>query len=215
MTNDEKYDLIYNSLLNGTVEDWERLAQQFPDFPDGLNGMEFTEEDREEFVKECPEMYDIYALRDYLLQQYPDLSNSIADHWLNIAVSEAPLECVRWMLSKGVNLHYKSPGGFFPLHCCIDREFPDKYEMLQLLIDSGADINVGTELETMAENGWSPLHLAAARNDLEAIKILLDNGADTTLKTIIDEYCTAEQEAVILGKHEAAKLIRTYKLKAK
>ena len=64
-------------------------------------------------------------------------------------------------------------------------------------------------------NGWSPLHMAAARNDLQAIKILLDNGANTTLKTIIDNYCTAEQEAVILGKHEAAELIKTCKPKAK
>jgi len=212
MNNDEKYDLIYNSLLNGTTEDWERLAKQFPDFPNGLDGRELTKEAEDDFRQRYP---DIYNLKNELLQQYPDFSDSIADHWLNIAVSEAPLECVRWMLSKGVNLNYKSPGGYFPLHCCLERELPDKYEILQLLIDSGADINIGTELGTMGENGWSPLHLAAARNDLEAIKILLDNGADTTLKTIIDSYCTAEQEATILGKSEAAELIRTYKPKKK
>jgi hypothetical protein len=212
MNNDEKYDLIFNSLLNGTVEDWERLARQFPDFPDGLDGIELTEEAKNDFTQKHS---DIYALQKELLQQYTDLSNCIADHWLNIAISEASLECVRWMLSKGVNLNYKSPGGYFPLHCCIDREFPDKYEMLQLLIDNGADVNLGTELAAMAINAWSPLHAAAAWNDLEAIKILLDNGADPALKTIIDDCCTAEQEAAILGNHEAAELIRTYKSKAK
>ena len=212
MNNDKKYDLIFNSLLNGTVEDWEHLTQQFPDFPDGLDGAELTKEAEDDFRQRYP---DIYNLKNELLQQYPDLSSSIADHWLNIAIDCAPLKCVRWMISKGVNLHYNSPGGYFPLHCCIDREFPDKYEMLQLLIDNGADINIGTEVGTMADNGWSPLHMAAARNDLEAIKILLDNGADPTLKTIIDSYCTAEQEATILGKHEAAELIRTYKPKKK
>ena len=32
MNNDEKNDLIFNNLLNGTEEDWERLALQFPNF---------------------------------------------------------------------------------------------------------------------------------------------------------------------------------------
>ena len=176
MNIDEKYDLITNSLRSGTVEDWEHLARQFPDFPDGLD---------------CNE-------------------TDIADSWINNAIGCCSFECIRWMLSKGVNLHHKSPGGWFALHNCIDRKLPDKYEVMQLLINSGADINVGTELKAMALNGWSPLHMAAARNDLEAIKALLDNGADTTLKTIIDDCCTAEQEAVRMNNSKAAELIRTY-----
>ena len=178
MNNDEKYYLIFNNLLNGTVEDWECLAQQFSDFPHGF---------------------------DSVVERY----------WIENAIDCGSLKCVQWMISKGVTLRFIDCEGYSPLHCCIDRELPDKYEMLQLLIDSGADINIGTELETMATNGWSPLHMAAVRNDLKAIKILLDNGADTTLKTIIDDYCTAEQEATIVGKHEAAGLIRAYKSKAK
>ena len=189
MNNDEKYDLIFNILLNSTGEDWERFAQQFPDFPNGL--------DRELFKYDCGQIYQL------------------GTPWITNAIDCASFECVKWMIAKGVNLHYKAPGGYFPLHSCIDREFPDKYEMLQLLIDNGADVNVGTNLDAMAINSWSPLHMAACRNDLEAIKILLDNGADITLRTTIDNYCTAEQEAVILGKQEAAELIRTYKSKAK
>ena len=178
MNDDEKYDLIFNSLLNGTVEDWERLAQQFPDFPHGFDSV-------------------------------------VERHWITNAIDCGSFESVQWMISKVANLKFVDGEGYSPLHSCIDREFPGKYEMLQLLIDNGADVNIGTELGTMANNGWSPLHMAAARNDLEAIKILLDNGADTTLKTIIDDYCTAEQEAKILGNHKAAELIRTYKPKAK
>ena len=190
MDTNEKYDVIFHTMLNGTVEDWERLAKQFPDFPDGLDSDETYE--------------DNYGELQYL-----------GDNWLTHAILCASLECVRWIISKGVNMNFKSPGGYFPLHSCIDRDLPNKYEIMQLLIDNGADVNIGTELETMGFNGWSPLHMAAARNDLEAIKILLDNGADTTLKTIIDNYCTAEEEALLLGKPEAAELIRTYKPKAK
>ena len=93
MDNDEKYKLIFDTMQNGTVEDWENRSNQFPDFP-------------------------------------------------------------------------------------------NRHEMLQLLIDNGADVNIGSELGTMGINSWSPLLMAAARNDLQAIKILLNNGADTTLKTL-------------------------------
>lgn len=174
MTANEKNDLIFNSLLKGTVEDWERLAQQFSDFPDGLD-------------------------------------SKLGRPWITHAIDCASLECVKWMLLKGVNLRFMDEEGYSPLHRCIDRKRADKYEILQLLIDNGADINIGTELKTMNFNSWSPLHMAAARNDLEAIKILLDNGAATSLKTIIDNYCTAEREATNLGNHEAAELIQTYK----
>ena len=58
--------------------------------------------------------------------------------------------------------------------------------------------------------------MAACRNDFEAIKILLDNGADSTLRTIIDENYTAEEGAILFwNNHEAAELIRTYKPKVK
>ena len=188
MNNEKKYDLIFNSLLNGTEEDWERLAQQFPNFFNELDSNEAYEDN------------------------YGKI-HQLGRSWTSNAIDCGSLESVRWMISKGTTLRFMDCEGYSPLHSCIDREFSDKYEMLQLLIDNGADVNIGTELETMAINGWSPLHMAAARNDLQAIKILLDNGADITLKTIIDNYCTAEQEAAILGKHEAAELIRTYKAK--
>jgi ankyrin repeat protein len=67
----------------------------------------------------------------------------------------------------------------------------------------------------MATNSWTPLHQAAARGDLKAIWILLDNGADTTLRTVIDHYCTAEEDALIMGNNEAAELIKNHKAKKK
>lgn len=116
---------------------------------------------------------------------FPDgLSNReyCAEHWIIHAVDSAPIEYVKWIMSKGVNLHFIELDSYSPLHSCIDREYSDKYEILHLLIDNGADINIGTQVEQMGFNGWSPLHMAAARNELEAVKILLDNGADPSLK---------------------------------
>ena len=151
MDNDEKYKLIFNTMLNGTVEDWENLSTQFSDFPDGLTGDE----------------------------EYKDNSGRTqyhGQHWITEAIDCCSFECVRWMISKCVNLRFVDCEGYLPLHSCIDREFPDKHEMLQLLIDNGADVNIGTELGTMGTNSWLPLHMAVARNDLQAIKILLNNG---------------------------------------
>lgn len=190
MNNDEKEKLIFDILLNGTVEDWERLAQQFPNFYNELDS---------------GEAYDKNNVKVHAFGRF----------WIDNAIGCFSLECVRWLISKGVNLRYVDCEGYSPMHSCIDREFPNIHEILQLLIDNGADVNVGTQLEAMATNGWSPLHMAAARNDLQAIKILLDNGADTTLRTIIDDYETAEEQALASGNHEAAELIRTYKPKAK
>jgi ankyrin repeat protein len=150
MNSDEKYDLIFNSLLNGTEGDWEHLAQQFYDFPAGLD--------------------------DDTSYMLGEREVKLGRHWITNAIYCGTFKSVQWIISKGINLCFVDYEGYSPLHSCIDRKFPDKYEMLQLLINSGADINVGTELDTMATNGWSPLHMAAARNDLEAVKILLDNG---------------------------------------
>ncbi|MDR3286103.1 MAG: ankyrin repeat domain-containing protein [Prevotellaceae bacterium] len=146
--------------------------------------------------------------------QIPDFPHG-KDHfihreWIINAIDCGSLASVEWMLSKNVNLHFIDDEGYSVLHTCIERDNADKYEILQLLIDSGADVNVGNNLASMAINSWTPLHLAAARNDLDAIKILLENGADSSLKTIIDNYCNAEEEATILGQNEAADFIRNY-----
>jgi ankyrin repeat protein len=183
MTEDEKYDLIFNALLNETVDEWEHLAQQFPDFPCG------------------------YRMIDANGEWY----------WINEAILCCPYQAVKWLIDRGANLRVKDADGYMPLHCCLERELPDKYEMLQLLIDSGADIDAGTDVENnmMAHNSWTPLHMAAVRGDLDAVKILLANGADTSIRTVIDDYATAEEEARITGNNEAAELIINYKSKAK
>jgi ankyrin repeat protein len=170
-----EYDWIMDSLRDGTVDDWEEIAQHVSDFPSG----------RDDFINR---------------------------HWITNAIDCGSLESVKWMISKCVNLRFVDNGGYSPLHSCIDRTLPNKHEILQLLIDSGADINIGTELKTQGWNGWTPLHMAAVRNDIEAVKILLDSGADCSLTTPIDEYTTAAQEATLRGHHEVEKLIRAYKV---
>ncbi len=48
---------------------------------------------------------------------------------------------------------------------------PDKYQVIELLISFGADI------QQRGINGFTPLHCAAADNDAKAIELLLSHGA--------------------------------------
>ena len=108
------------------------------------------------------------------------------------------------MLQKNVSLNFCNDEGYTVLHSCIDRDLLGKYEILRLLIAAGAD------LDAKGINDWTPLHLAAARDDITALKILLKAGADRTIRTEIDDYNTPAEEARMLGRHEAAKLIEDY-----
>lgn len=60
-------------------------------------------------------------------------------------------------------------------------------------------------------NGWTAPHLAAVRNDLVAIKMLLDAGADPQARTTIDGYSTPLEDAERNGACEAAQMLRAHK----
>ena len=49
--------------------------------------------------------------------------------------------------------------------------------------------------------------MAAAWGDIEAVRMLLEAGADRTIRTRIDEFATPEEEARTLGQQAAAELI--------
>lgn len=44
-------------------------------------------------------------------------------------------------------------------------------------------------------HGYAPAHHAAVRNDVEALKILYEKGADFSLRTTVDDYATPLEEA--------------------
>lgn len=132
----------------------------------------------------------------------------IGRRWITNVIDCGSLKAVRWMLAQKIDLQFVDDEGYSVLHSCIDRTLSNKYNILQLLIDYKADINIGTRAKKLAVNGWSPLHLAAVRKDIKAVRLLLKNGANTHLKTCIDDYHTAEQEARKYGHSEIANLIK-------
>lgn len=86
-------------------------------------------------------------------------------------------------------------------------------ELLKILLDSGADINLKTKLKQRSPEyrredftGCTALHLACARNDIEYVEYLLNRGADPTIKnnagkTPYDMFHLPHEEAQALVKY--------------
>lgn len=76
--------------------------------------------------------------------------------------------------------------------------------MLRALLRAGADVN------ERGMHDWTPLHRAGAFGDMQSCRILLDHGADRTLRTNIDHYATPEEETRSHGHRATADLIRDF-----
>ena len=61
-----------------------------------------------------------------------------------------------------------------PLHVAASR---GQHEVIQLLLDHGADISGPTQ-----KNDWTPIVFASYRGHLDAVRVLIENGADVTRK---------------------------------
>jgi len=113
----------------------------------------------------------------------------LGDTWLSRAVYSGNPAAVAWILGKGAEVSVLEKDGYTPLHSAIDSENGDsKYEIMGLLIEAGADLNA------RGFNDWTPAHLAGARNDLRALKMICEAGGDLSVRTRIDWYATPLEE---------------------
>ncbi len=136
-----------------------------------------------------------------LLAQNAALANATAlearlemrlPHWiyagdsaLHVAAAGYRVEIAKLLLDAGADCraaknHRKSQPLHYAADGCPGSEFWDskrQVRMLELLLDSGADIHARDK------NGATPLHRAVRTRCAEAVKILLDSGADATFKT--------------------------------
>ena len=89
------------------------------------------------------------------------------------------------------------------LHAATDwpGHFPSNAQVVQLLIDAGADVNArftGPHTET-------PLHWAASSDDVSVIDVLLDNGADIEAPGAVIGGGTPLADATAFGQWNAAR----------
>jgi ankyrin repeat protein len=149
---------------------------------------------------------DLDALKR-LLGDPPDFPNcrgpaGVGEVILAYAICHSPLAFIRTLLELGADPDYRDHAGFPSLIAALSTDRADRYEIVELLLAAGADI------QAHGINDWTPLHYAAATNDLEAIELLLAHGADPSARTRIDDCATPLEEAQILGRDEAVQLLR-------
>ena len=95
------------------------------------------------------------------------------------------IECATFLLEnradvKAVNMHR-----FSPLHCAT--HFSDSAPLLKLLIQKQAEVGATDQ------NGWTALHMAAAKGNLEQVTALFEAGADVNATTL------ANQSAILMA----------------
>lgn len=139
-----------------------------------------------------------------LIDAFPDGEDEITwRRWILHAIAEAPLATIEWMVDYGVDLSFRDSGGYTPLLAAVESRREDRLEVLRRLIAAGAPLN------TRGINDWTPAHMAAARDDVEALALLVDSGADLSIRTGIDGYATPLEEARHLGKARAVAFLES------
>lgn len=121
---------------------------------------------------------------------------------LEYAIYHSPLAFIRKLLELGAEVNYRDHAGFPSLIAALSTDRGDRYEIVELLLSFGADI------QDRGINGYTPLHYAASLDDPNAVELLLSHGADPNARTDVDDFNTPLQEAELLGRSNAAETLR-------
>jgi ankyrin repeat protein len=144
-----------------------------------------------------------------LLGAPPDFPNcrgpaGVGEIILEYAIYHGPLAFIRTLVEQGADPNYQDHAGFPSLIAALSTDRPDRYEIVELLLTFGADI------EACGHNDWTPLHYAVVNDDLKAIALLLAHGADPNARTRIDDLTTPLEDAEILGRTEIVEVLRKF-----
>lgn len=141
----------------------------------------------------------------------PIASFGPAGSCLEYAIYHSPAPFIRRLLELGADPNPAADvhAGFPPLIAALSKvkaapgspARPDVADILKWLLAAGADPN------QRGVNDWTPLHMAVAQQSAAAIRILLEGGADASLRTRVDDCLTAREEAEQAGLREIADLI--------
>jgi len=96
------------------------------------------------------------------------------------AVQRADAARVKKLLEEGADPNRKERTGWYPLHQAVYANA----EIVTLLLDHGARVDVRVSRGPNQDNEWTPLHYAAYMNKPTAAEILIARGADVNAKDI-------------------------------
>lgn len=125
------------------------------------------------------------------------------------AIYHSPLAFIRTLLELGADPNAPVDDGFPPLIAALSagqeapgsRRRTDVAAILRLLLSFGGNP------DQRGLNDWTPLHMAVAQRNVEAIQVLLDGGADPRIRTRIDNCDTPLEMARAIGFGEAVTLL--------
>ena len=103
----------------------------------------------------------------------PESRNAQDESPLMMAAIRGQLDMVRQLLAKDADVNKP---GWTPLHYAVSNAHTDTLAITQLLLDHSAYIDAASP------NGSTPLMLAAMYGPIDAVKLLLQEGADPSLK---------------------------------
>jgi len=160
------YDVAHLCTWNGYADDMKgylgidraSMTNQEFHFPFGAN-VAYGKEKKTRIQRICETMIAPYVnLRHYELTKEYD-----------------PFERVKQLLSLGAKPDINDTDGWSALLQCCRNGWAGHKEIAEILIKAGADVN------QIWHNSFGPLFLAARNNNMQMVKMLLENGADIHL----------------------------------
>ena len=116
-----------------------------------------------------------------------------SDLLMNAGYNAQP-DSVKWLIGKGADVNHTLKNGKNALHYTISNtnKMPERTEIVKFLIGEGADVHkktiAGQEticfMRDAILKGETPLHRAAAYAGEEIVKLLLEAGADPSVKDV-------------------------------
>lgn len=180
-----------------------------------------------EYVRETPIILSLcknkYKVLDWLLSKNVELNDKDNPSIL-MACSNCRPQIVKHLIDKGANVNAKHRIGKTAMS---DALYGGNYENVSLLLESGYDMSKDGQslrqavsshqipaIEIFIKNGVdvnfckpdmvypynsTPVHIAADNNDLDIVKLLVENGADVTVK---DSYGERPYNCAVKNKNE-------------
>ena len=146
---------------------------------------------------------DLNAIKERALSDttYLNQRDHYGDTPLMTAVSGDSTELVEFLLQQNADPNVDVDDGYTCLLTAIESDNDQSIAVVQLLLAAGAGIHaIGT-------NGWTPLHMAAARGHVKKCRLLIDAGANVNKRKEIDASETPLMEAAFSGQPETTKLL--------
>jgi len=146
---------------------------------------------------------DADAIRGKVLEDpnYIHERDFVGDTPLLTATAFGNLELVRFLLKHGADPNVEVDDGYTCLLAAVESDADDSVLIVAELIRAGADIHA------LGTNGWTPLHMAAARGQVEKARLLIDAGAEVNRRTEIVASETPLMEAAFTGQPSTVRLL--------